>query len=176
AGSQRAPCERVRRALIVLAILTATVAASGEPGTDSTEMVIRDTAMTAAIIVPGKKEILPAKPRAVRAGESLRFSVNYGFINAGAAYLEVPGVREWNGSAGAGRKCVLRLPCRPQERAVGGEDPRARESRDSGRHVLLRGDRADPQGRRHFQEQGPVGHLAHRRRAAHTRVDEEQGD
>ena len=32
-----------------------------------------------------------------RAGESLRFSVQYGFIHAGTAWLEVPEVADWNG-------------------------------------------------------------------------------
>jgi len=62
---------------------------------------VPDTLLTATVKLPtkGKKEVLPAVPRAVRAGESLRFSVNYGFVNAGAAYLEVPSVKEWNGHA-----------------------------------------------------------------------------
>ena len=32
-----------------------------------------------------------------KAGESLRFSVQYGFIHAGTAWLEVPEVADWNG-------------------------------------------------------------------------------
>ena len=47
---------------------------------------------------------------------------------------------------------------------------------DPGRHLRLRRDRADAQGRRHLQEQGPAGDLAHRRRAPHAGADEEQGD
>jgi hypothetical protein len=68
---------------------------------DSSMSEVPDTALTATIQRPprDKRELLPAMPRAVRAGESLRFSVNYGFINAGAAYLEVPEVKEWNGHA-----------------------------------------------------------------------------
>lgn len=45
----------------------------------------------------GHHEVLPASPRPFRAGESLRFSVQYGFIRAGSAYLEVPEVIDWNG-------------------------------------------------------------------------------
>lgn len=44
------------------------------------------------------RETLPASPHPFRAGESLRFSVQYGFIHAGSAWLEVPEVIDWNGS------------------------------------------------------------------------------
>jgi len=42
-------------------------------------------------------DTVPAVPEPFRAGESLRFSVQYGFIHAGSAWLEVPEVAEWNG-------------------------------------------------------------------------------
>ncbi len=42
-------------------------------------------------------DTLPAVARPFKAGESLRFSVQYGFIHAGSAWLEVPEVRDWNG-------------------------------------------------------------------------------
>lgn len=42
-------------------------------------------------------EVLPAVAQPFRAGESLRFSVQYGFIKAGSAWLEVPEVTTWNG-------------------------------------------------------------------------------
>lgn len=42
--------------------------------------------------------ILPAVAQPFRAGESLRFSVQYGFIKAGTAWLEVPEVVDWNGN------------------------------------------------------------------------------
>jgi len=42
-------------------------------------------------------DTIPAVPVPFRAGESLRFSVQYGFIHAGSAWLEVPEVAEWNG-------------------------------------------------------------------------------
>jgi hypothetical protein len=41
--------------------------------------------------------VLPAVEQPFRAGESLRFSVQYGFIKAGSAWLEVPEVVDWNG-------------------------------------------------------------------------------
>lgn len=46
---------------------------------------------------PPALEILPASPEPFRAGESLRFSVRYGFISAGTAWLEVPEVVDWHG-------------------------------------------------------------------------------
>jgi hypothetical protein len=42
-------------------------------------------------------DTLPAVERPFRPGESLRFAVQYGFIHAGSAWLEVPDVEEWNG-------------------------------------------------------------------------------
>lgn len=45
----------------------------------------------------GDRVVLPAVPRPFRAGEWLKFSVQYGVIHAGTAYLEVPEVREWKG-------------------------------------------------------------------------------
>lgn len=110
---RRAPVVGFRRTLMIAALLFAPLAAGQVPlpdSTDSTATAVTtrsdpvldtapDTLLTATVKPPtgGKKEVLPAVPRAVRAGESLRFSVNYGFINAGAAYLEVPSVKDWNG-------------------------------------------------------------------------------
>ena len=42
-------------------------------------------------------EVLPAVAKPFRSGESLRFSVQYGFIKAGHAWLEVPEVLDWAG-------------------------------------------------------------------------------
>ena len=42
-------------------------------------------------------DTLPASAEPFKAGESLRFSVQYGFIHAGSAWLEVPEVAEWQG-------------------------------------------------------------------------------
>lgn len=43
------------------------------------------------------REVIPAIAEPFRPGESLRFSVQYGFIKAGSAWLEVPEVVDWNG-------------------------------------------------------------------------------
>jgi hypothetical protein len=39
---------------------------------------------------PGTTEVLPAADRPFKPGEYLKFSVQYGFIHAGSAYLEIP--------------------------------------------------------------------------------------
>lgn len=44
-----------------------------------------------------KLDTIPAVAEPFTAGESLRFSVQYGFIHAGSAWLEVPEVAEWQG-------------------------------------------------------------------------------
>jgi len=54
---------------------------------------------TAARPAGGGLEVLPAPEDPVRAGESLRFSVQYGVIKAGSAYLEVPEIKDYNGHA-----------------------------------------------------------------------------
>jgi hypothetical protein len=64
-----------------------------DTGADSSEITA-----SVALPVPGQSEVLPAVAEPFRPGESLRFSVQYGFIHAGSAYLEVPQVTEWNGS------------------------------------------------------------------------------
>jgi hypothetical protein len=46
----------------------------------------------------GVKEILPASEHPFRTGESLHFTVQYGFVHAGSAWLEVPEVVDWNGN------------------------------------------------------------------------------
>jgi hypothetical protein len=72
-------------------------AAARAPGDDSTSTTPDDTSLTGGVRRPSGNEILPAVAQPFRAGESLKFTVNYGFINAGAAYLEVPSIKEWNG-------------------------------------------------------------------------------
>lgn len=59
-----------------------------------------DSSDIAATVKPpaaGEHEVLPAVETPFRPGESLRFSVQYGVIRAGTAWLEVPSVADWNG-------------------------------------------------------------------------------
>ncbi|HVP14905.1 MAG TPA: DUF3108 domain-containing protein [Terriglobales bacterium] len=62
------------------------------PGPDTV-----DIASSVTLPGPGQQAVLPASPHPFRPGESLRFSVQYGFIHAGSAWLEVPGIREYRG-------------------------------------------------------------------------------
>jgi hypothetical protein len=69
----------------------------GTPVADSTSTSEPDTSdITSAVTLPAGKEVLPPARRPFVPGESLKFSVQYGFIKAGTAYLEVQN-KEWNG-------------------------------------------------------------------------------
>lgn len=59
-------------------------AESGSEAADSLEIT-----RSVAVPAPGSQEVVPATDHPFRPGESLRFSVQYGFINAGSAWLEV---------------------------------------------------------------------------------------
>lgn len=63
-----------------------------ESETDTT-----DVAPSIVLPAPGEQEVLPAVPRPFGAGEQLKFSVQWGPIHAGTAYLEVPSLGEWQG-------------------------------------------------------------------------------
>ncbi len=84
-----------------VALLSAGLAlALPAPAADQTAGAASDSSDIAASIIvpaPGEKEILPAVSRPFKVGESLRFSVQYGFIHAGTAWLEVPDSREFQG-------------------------------------------------------------------------------
>ena len=89
--------------LVALAgLLSAGAADSGRPaGLDSA--VIRaaqdtgDITGSVALPPPGQHETVPAVSQPFRPGESLKFSVQYGIVHAGTAWLEVPSMREWRG-------------------------------------------------------------------------------
>ena len=84
-----------------LAGVLLTLALTGAvPAADSTLPVPRDTADIASSIQvpgPGQREVLPAPAQAFGPRESLRFSVQYGFIPAGSAWLEIPETRDYRG-------------------------------------------------------------------------------
>lgn len=86
------------RALVLLlaALLCAVSARSDDPDSAGSADTTADITSGVSIAAPGA-EVLPASPEPFRPGESLRFSVQYGFIKAGTAWLEVPEVRDWNG-------------------------------------------------------------------------------
>jgi hypothetical protein len=89
------PSGHPARLVFPLLVVAGVALASGAPGSDSTGS--SDDSLTASVVRPVTLEVLPSVPQPFRAGESLKFAVHYGFINAGAAYLEVPEVKEWNG-------------------------------------------------------------------------------
>jgi Protein of unknown function (DUF3108) len=80
---------------------TSTVPASTIPASTVPSSAIPtepDTSdLTGAVTLPAGREVLPAAAHPFLPGETLKFSVQYGFIKAGTAYLEVPQVKEWNG-------------------------------------------------------------------------------
>ena len=85
---------RAARRMAILALATALVAASSPRGrADEPELPdSADFTRSQAVL-----DTLPAVTEPFRAGESLRFAVQYGFIHAGSAWLEVPDLEDWNG-------------------------------------------------------------------------------
>lgn len=72
----------------------------GAPVADSVETAEPDTSnITGSVSLPppGQREVLPAVEHPFKAGERLRFSVQYGPIKAGSAYLEVPEITDYEG-------------------------------------------------------------------------------
>jgi hypothetical protein len=85
---------------LAAASLIASRPSVSSPATDSLPPNPQDTSAIVSSVTltpPGTGEVLPAAPQPFRAGESLKFSVQYGPIHAGSAYLEVPEIRVWEG-------------------------------------------------------------------------------
>lgn len=82
-----------------LAMLACVLLGSAPSGTAPSEDLPDSSDLGAAITppTPGQREVLPAIAQPFRPGEYLKFSVEYGFIHAGSAYLEVPEARELDG-------------------------------------------------------------------------------
>lgn len=94
-GPRPHPVRPVRRAPAWLApVLLALLVALGRPAS-----VRGDDSLPGPGQLEGADQhvILPASREPFRAGESLRFAVQYGFIHAGSAWLEVPEVAEYEG-------------------------------------------------------------------------------
>lgn len=82
-----------RAAGLLTALLLALPGPVPRAGAGEDEPEAADTSSIAASVQlapPGSGETLPPADRPFRVGESLRFSVQYGFIKAGHAWLEVP--------------------------------------------------------------------------------------
>jgi len=83
-----------------LSALAATFLLLVAAGGDDVDTAVVDTSnISGGVVAPsgGVVETLPAAPNPVRAGEYLKFSVQYGPIHAGSAYLEVPKVEDFEG-------------------------------------------------------------------------------
>jgi hypothetical protein len=80
-----------------LAAACALLLGAGAP--DSTVLDTLDLGAGIVAPPPGQGEVLPAVERPFREGEYLKFSVRYGFVSAGSAYLEVPKTEDVNGKA-----------------------------------------------------------------------------
>lgn len=88
----------LRASIVALALWAVSIrpASGGSSGSDT--LAQDNDSITASVTLPsGTREVLPAVSQPFRSGESLRFSVQYGFIKAGSAYLEVPDEHEWKG-------------------------------------------------------------------------------
>jgi hypothetical protein len=96
AGDSAPPPLPAWRSTVVSALVAVLLVASPAPGADSSSDN-QDTSFISSVKPPTRPETLPAVRGAVRPGESLRFAVSYGFINAGQAYLEVSNVKEFHG-------------------------------------------------------------------------------
>jgi hypothetical protein len=56
-----------------------------------------DSSLTGGVVAAPRGEVLPAVSNPFSAGEKLKFVVQYGFIKAGNAYLEIPEVKQFEG-------------------------------------------------------------------------------
>lgn len=83
---------------ILLGLLTFGLFGLGSPA-HTTQTEESDEEITSSVIVPtpGDQEVLPAPSSPISPGEYLKFEVNWGIINGGNAYLEVPEVTEYQG-------------------------------------------------------------------------------
>jgi hypothetical protein len=85
---------RIGARVCVLLMAATLLGASHEGEPDS---VGYDTTLGSRVQLPPTAVVLPAVDRPFHIGESLRFSVQYGPIHAGSAYLEVPAEQEIDG-------------------------------------------------------------------------------
>jgi hypothetical protein len=81
----------------VLVFALAMLVAARPDGADSGGAEPPDSSISANVKLPPAHTTVPAPLQPFRVGESLRFSVQYGPIHAGSAYLEVPSQQEVDG-------------------------------------------------------------------------------
>jgi hypothetical protein len=92
------PTRRTPRLVAWLLLAAIAVVLGGAtPADDTDTTTAADTALSANVRTPASRETLPAVEHPFRAGEYLKFSVQYGVIHAGSAYLEVPQQQDVDG-------------------------------------------------------------------------------
>lgn len=87
------------RAFAVAILAIGVCASTPEPDSVDVDADADTTDLTSTITLPGpgEREVLPAVAHPFGPGEKLKFSVKYGFISAGTAWLEVPEMTEVDG-------------------------------------------------------------------------------
>jgi hypothetical protein len=93
-GHRRARWPASALAALLLAMPPTSLAGSSDADSAADSS---DAALPTVGSLPGAGEVLPEVRQPFRAGESLKFSVQYGFIKAGNAWLEIPEMRDWEG-------------------------------------------------------------------------------
>ncbi len=84
--------------MIALGATVLLLVAAAPEGDDLPDSSGADTSdISATVARPSAIEMLPAPDRPFHVGEYLKFSVQYGIIHAGSAYLEVPRAEDVNG-------------------------------------------------------------------------------
>lgn len=81
------------RALVRLSLVVSLLVPATSARSDDVEEELPDT----TDFKRGAPELRPGVSQPFKSGESLRFSVQYGFIHAGSAWLEVPEIVDWKG-------------------------------------------------------------------------------
>ena len=101
-GRARRPARTVASLLVAATLVLPPLprGASAAASFDSLGTAPLDSSdLTGALTLPApnSRDVSPAVARPFRPGESLKFTVQYGIIHAGSAYLEVPEVRQYQG-------------------------------------------------------------------------------
>ena len=139
------------RSSVVGALSAGLLAASPAPGADSGNGNQDTSTIIAGVKAPSRHETLPAVRSAVHPGESLKFNVSYGPITAGAAYLEVSGVKDFHG------RPVLNLTARAESNkffsGIYKVRNRIESTWDSAGHYSLRYAETRREGKHHAQSE-----------------------
>ena len=98
----------VSRLGIGLLLLGAALSLGASTPNDDPDSTAVDTLLSSNVLVPSSIEMLPAVTHPFKVGEYLKFSVQYGVIHAGSAFLEVPSMQDINGHS------ALRLQARAE--------------------------------------------------------------